>query len=95
MTPDQKKAIKAERKLRKETQVLAANAKTLKNEQRDLGKPKRSLNAFMLYAMKNYKAMNLKPAELKDHWVKLSDDQKKVFNLEAQRLRDNYEYVSN
>lgn len=92
ISPEQKKAIKAERKLMKENKTIAAKKKTQKDEKRNLGKPKPPANSFTLFVTDQFrKNPKSKMIELTNDWAKLSDDQKQAYTQQAQQLRDAYE----
>lgn len=75
----------------KEQRKIASEKKLRKNELKSLGKPKRFLSAFMLYALDKIKNSNLKPKDIKDEWANLNDDQKQAYILKAKQLQDKYE----
>lgn len=91
LTPEQKKAIKTERKVLKENREAAAEKKLLKNELQSVGKPKKSAPAFMLYLSDKLKNSNVRAKDLKDDWANLNDVQKQAYVLKAQQLRDKYQ----
>lgn len=91
LTPEQKKAISTERKTLKESRQLAAEKKSLKNEKDALGKPKKPLPAFFLFASAMSKNTSKPPKNFKDEWKQLSDDKKHAYTLQAQQQRDIYE----
>lgn len=91
LTPDQKLAIKAERKEQKDNRAQAAEKKTLKSELRSLGKPKKPSSAYLLFAVEKRQNTNMKPAEFANDWDRLNDDQKQAYKQKAQKLRDAYE----
>lgn len=89
LTPEQKKAIKTERKILKEEKTMSARKKTLKNEQHALGKPKKSPGAFMLFRSENCKGS--KPSDAKIRWDGLSEYQRIAYRVRGQELHDAYE----
>lgn len=89
LTPEQKKAIKTERKELRESREQAAEKKILKDEKTALGKPKSPSSAYLLFAIA--KNSSLKPSALSDEWNKLSEDQKQIYKQQAQKARDAYE----
>lgn len=93
LTPEQKKAIKAERKSLKESESLAAKKKILKNELSELGKPKKPSSAMALFVLDQSKLNpQFKPRDhLKDSWAKLSEAEKQAYKQKAQQLLDAYE----
>lgn len=91
MTPDQKLAIKAERKDKREKQVQAAEKKLQKDEERSLGKPKKPSSPYLLFAVPKAQNTNKKPSEMKDEWDRLSDEQKHVYKQKYLQLYDVYE----
>lgn len=91
LTPDQKLAIKAERKEKREKQVQAAEKKSHKDEERSLGKPKKPSSAYLLFAVAKAQSTNKKPSDLKDEWDRLSDEQKQVYKQKYLQLYDTYE----
>lgn len=91
LTPEQKKAIKTERKVLKENREAAAEKKMLKNELQSVGKPKKSVPAFMLFVADKAKNSNVRAKDLKNDWANLNEEQKRSYILKAQQLRDNYQ----
>lgn len=91
LTLDQKQAIKAERKEQRESKAQADQKKSLKNENLSLGKPKKPSSAYLLFAVAKCQNSNMKPADCKNDWEVLSDDQKQAYKQKAQQLRDAYE----
>lgn len=91
LTPEQKKAISTERKTMKESRKQAAEKKSLKNETDAMGKPKKPLPAYFLFASAMSKNTSKPPKDFKDEWKQLSDDKKYAYVLQAQQKRDIYE----
>lgn len=95
LTPEQKNAIKTERKALDEALEHAAEKRTLRKEKDALGKPKQPVPAFLLFAAAKCKSAgsSAKPADFKDEWNRLSEEQKQVYKRKVQEQRDAYEYV--
>lgn len=87
LTPEQKKAIKLERASLRE----AAQKRSLKNEKKSAGKPKKPANPFVLFVAEKTKGSNLNAKGVKGEWAQLGDDQKQAYKLKAQQLLDAYE----
>ena len=78
----------------RDNKTLAAEKKTLKDELRALGKPKKPDSSFTLFVsdqFKNSKNDAKKAVDLKENWAKLSDNEKQAYKLKAQQLRDSYQ----
>lgn len=90
LTPEQKNAIKTERKFLKDNQNLINEKKIQKEERESLGKPKRPSNEYMLFVKEASKNTNFNTKTLKDDYAKISDAQKQKYIQTAQELRDAY-----
>lgn len=91
LTPEQKLAIIVERKQVREKEANAAEKKNLKDVLRSLGKPKKPISPYLLFAVEKGRNSNLRPRDFKNDWDQLSDGQQQIYKQKYQQLRDTYE----
>lgn len=90
LTKDQKLAIQSERSRLKENDAMRAKKVALKNRQKELGKPKQPISAFILFHVDESKKSKTNALSSKAKYDALSETQKSVYKQTAAALRDEY-----
>lgn len=90
LTSEQKVALKDERIRMKELKEERAQKAQRKKQLSELGKPKRSPAAFVLFYTELAKKMKTNTIEVRDKYNALSESQKNVYKQKAAALAEEY-----
>lgn len=94
LTKEQKLAIKNERIRIKEVDEERAKKSELKSHLKELGKPKRPTNAFLLYYADESKKSKTNVQTIKTKYGALSESQKAAYKQKAAALLEEYRWAT-
>lgn len=94
LTPEQKLALKEERKRLADHSKLLEQKRERKSQNEALGKPKAPLSSYVLFYQEaaNKSSKPLTAVDVKQLWHNLPDSQKKPYIEKSNALRDTFKY---